>query len=109
MGVGIILDTWTHADNDTPRGIRSEYENRVIDCSELRVNSIIHLVPLIHLEGIVSDRCREVSRGVSVESISVWQLGLVVLPIHLEEGLYVSPGLLNLVFHSVNESEVLLI
>ena len=53
--VGVILDTWAHADHNTPRGVGGEDEHWVVDSSELGVHCSLHVVPLVHLEGVVSD------------------------------------------------------
>ena len=66
----------------------------------------LHLMPLVHFESIVGDGCRQVSSGVSMQTISIWQLGLVVLTIWLHEGLNVSQRLLNLLLHSIHEGKV---
>jgi hypothetical protein len=55
MRVGIILNSWSHTNDNSPRRVRSEYKYWVIDSSELRMNSGFHFMPLIHLKGIVSD------------------------------------------------------
>jgi len=55
MGMRIILNSWSHANNDSPRRVRSENKNWVVDSSELGVNSGLHFMPLIHLKSIVSD------------------------------------------------------
>ena len=59
MGMRIILNTRSHANNNTPTGIRSEDENWVVDGSELGVDSGVHLMPLMHFQSVVGDRGRE--------------------------------------------------
>jgi len=109
MGMRIILNGWTHADDDSPGGIRGENKDGVVDSSELRVNNGLHLMPLVHLQGVVSDRSRQVSSSVSVKAVTIWQLRLVVLTIWLDEGLNMSKRLLNFLLHSVYEREVTLV
>jgi len=109
MGMRIILNGWTHADDDSPGGIRGENKDGVVDSSELRVNNGLHLMPLVHLQGVVSDRCRQVSSSVSVKAVTIWQLRLVVLTIWLDKGLNMSKRLLNFLLHSVYEREVTLV
>ena len=109
MGVRIILDGWTHADDDSPGGVRGENKHGVVDSSELRVDDGLHLMPLVHLEGVVSDRGRQVGSSVSMKAVTIGQLRLVVLTIWLDEGLDMSKWLLNLFLHSVYEREVALV
>jgi hypothetical protein len=85
MGVGIIFNTRSHTDNDSPGRVGSENEDGVIDSSELRVDSRLHLVPLIQLNGILGDGST-VGRGrVTMESVTLGHLRLVVLTIRLHE------------------------
>lgn len=72
--VRIIFDTWAHADDNTPRGVRSEYEYGIVDSSELRVNCGLHIVPLVHLESVVSNGSRQVSCSVTVKTVAIGQL-----------------------------------
>ena len=60
--VGIIFNTGTHADDDTPRGVGGEDENRVVDGTELRVDGSLHLVPLVELQSILGKRGAERGR-----------------------------------------------
>ena len=53
VGVRIILNTWAHADDDSPGGVRGEDEYWVVNSSELSVHCRLHLVPLIQIESIV--------------------------------------------------------
>jgi len=53
--MGIILNSWSHANDDSPRRVRGENKNWIIDSSELRVNSGFHFMPLIHFKSVVSD------------------------------------------------------
>ena len=39
VGMRVVLDGGTHADHDTPRGVRGEDEDGVVDGSELGVHS----------------------------------------------------------------------
>ena len=66
-------------------------------------------MPLVHLQGVVSDRSRQVSSSVSVKAVTIWQLRLVVLTIWLDKGLNMSKRLLNFLLHSVYEREVTLV
>ena len=104
--VRIILNSWTHADDNSPRGVGSKHQNWVVDSSELRVDDSLHLVPLVHLESVVSDGSRQVSSGVTMKTVAIRQLRLVVLTIWLDEGLNVSEWLLNFFLHSIHEGEV---
>ena len=85
MGVRVILDGGAHADDDSPGGVGGEDEHGVVDSSELRVDDSLHLMPLIHLEGVVSDRGGQVCSGVTMETVTIGQLRLVVLTIWLHE------------------------
>jgi hypothetical protein len=73
------------------------------------MNNGLHLMPLVHFQGVVSDRSRQVSSSVSVKAITIWQLRLVVLTIWLDECLNMSKRLLNFLLHSVYEREVTLV
>jgi hypothetical protein len=85
MGVRIILDSWSHADDDSPRRIGSENEHRVINSSELGMHDGFHLVPLIHFKSVVGDRCGQVGCGVTMKTITIRELRLVVLTIWLNK------------------------
>ena len=83
----IILNTWSHANDDSPRGVRCENENWIVNSTELRVHSRLHLVPLMKIECIVSYGCSKGHGGISMETISLWQLGLIVVSTNLSHGL----------------------
>lgn len=106
MGVRIIFNTWTHTDNDSPRWVWCEDEYWVVDGTKLRVYDWLHFMPLIELDGVVSDWCWEGCSSVTVCSISFGQLTLVVHAIGLHEALDMAPRLEELVLHLVNKGEV---
>ena len=47
MGMGVILNSWAHANDNSPRGVGSEDEHRVVNSAKLRVNNSVHFKPLI--------------------------------------------------------------
>lgn len=49
MGVRVIFYTRSHTDNYSPRTIRGENQDWIIDSSKLRMDCGLHLVPLIQL------------------------------------------------------------
>jgi hypothetical protein len=53
--MGIILNSWSHTNDNSPRGVRSENKYWIINSSELRVNGGLHFMPLIHFKSIVSN------------------------------------------------------
>lgn len=57
--VRIILDTWAHANDNTPGRVGGEDEHWVVNRAELRVDGCLHLVPLIQLDRVLSQRSAE--------------------------------------------------
>jgi len=55
VSVGIILGGWPGANDDSPTGVRGEDQDGVVNCSELTMDCSFHLMPLMHLESVVSD------------------------------------------------------
>ena len=104
----VVFNGRTHADNDTPRGVRCEDKHWIINGTELRVNSGLHIMPLVHLECIVRDRSGEVCGCVTVQAIALWQLGLHVLAIWLNESTHVPQWLLDLFAHPIEHREVVM-
>ena len=49
MGVGVILDTGTHADDNTPGRVRGKDKHWVVNSAKLGVDCGFHLVPLMEL------------------------------------------------------------
>ena len=74
--VGVIFDTRAHANDDTPRGVRGEDEHWVVDCTELRMDRGLHLVPLIQLNSVLSHGGTEGSGTISVQAVSLGHLRL---------------------------------
>lgn len=72
--VGIIFDTWSHANDNSPGGVRGEDEDWIVDSSELSVDCGFHLMPLIQLKSVVSDGGREVCCGVTMHAVAIWEL-----------------------------------
>lgn len=62
----------------------------------------LHIVPLVHFESVVGDGSREVSCGVSMQTIALWQLRLLVHTIWLHEGFDVTHWLLDLITYSIH-------
>ena len=87
MRVRIVLNTWSHTNDDSPRGVRCENENWIVNSTELRVHSRLHLVPLMKIECIVSYGCSKGHGGISMETISLRHLGLIVVSTNLSHGL----------------------
>ena len=106
MGVRIILNSWTHADDNSPSGVTCENENGIVDCSKLGVHDGLHLMPLIHLQGVVSNGSRQVGGCISMQSVPIWQLRFIVLTIWLNEGLDVPHWLLKFLLNSIHQREV---
>ena len=106
MGMRIILNGWTHADNNSPGGVGCENQHWVVNGTELGVDDGLHLMPLVHFQGVVSDRGRQVSSRVTMEAVTIGQLRFVVLTIWLDESLNMFKWLLNFLLHSVNKREV---
>lgn len=102
VGMRVILDGGTHADDDSPRGVGSEDEHGVVDSSELRVDDSLHLMPLIHLKSVVSDRSRQVSSGVTMKTVTIGQLRFIVLTIWLNKGTDVANRFIELFLDSVH-------
>ena len=55
MRVGVVFDTWSHADHNTPRGVRGENEDRVVDGAKLGMDGRLHLMPLVELNGVLGE------------------------------------------------------
>jgi len=70
------------------------------------VDSGIHLVPLMHFQGVVGNRGREHSRCITMEGVACWKLRFVVLAIGLEEGIQVFHRGVNLLLEPVHHREV---
>lgn len=105
MGVRIIFNTWTHANDNSPAGVRSEDQDGVIDCSELTVSCGFHFVPLMHFQGVVSDEGGEVLQGISVSSVHIWHLRLVFLTSWLDERSHVTQRSVDLLSDSVHDGQ----
>ncbi len=63
-------------------------------------------MPLIKLEGVLSDVGTEGSGGVTVSPIALRELSLVIDTVGLHEALHVAPRLVESVTHLINEREV---
>lgn len=63
----------------------------------------LHVVPLMHLEGIVGDRSGEVGCTVAMETIALRQLRLLVLTIWFNKGTHMPERLVNLLFDSIKK------
>ena len=83
--MGIVLCSWTHADHDSPSRVRSKNKNGIVHSSKLGVHSSLHLVPLVHLEGVTCDIGGESVGTISMESVTVRELRLVILTIWFHE------------------------
>ena len=64
-------------------------------------------MPLVELEGVLSDVSAERSSGVTVSPITFRELSLIVDAIRLHKALNVSPWLIESVAHLINEREVI--
>ena len=106
MGMSIIFDTWTHADDDSPGGVWSENEDWVVDSSELRVDSGLHLVPRVELERVVGHWSTEILSRVSVESVALRKLRLVVLTIWLNKRFDMPQGCSKSILELLKDREV---
>ena len=103
MSVRLILHTWTHANDDSPRTVRGEDKNWVINSSELTVHSVLHFMPGVQLQGLLSDRCREILSSISMKPVAIWQLRFKVLSVWLEERLQMPVRLIESIFQLVSE------
>lgn len=48
--MGIVLNGWAHANDDTPGAVTREDEHGVVDGAELSVMVRIHRVPLVEVD-----------------------------------------------------------
>lgn len=106
MRVRIILNTWSHANDNSPRRVWSKNQNWIVDCSELRMNSWVHLEPLVHFKSVRGNKRWEVHGSVAVQPVAVWKLRLVVLAIWFDERLQVTNRIVNFFLHTVKETEI---
>ena len=90
MRVSIILNTGSHADHNTPRRVRSENQDGVVNRSELRVHCGLHFVPLVQLDGVLRERSTKRSGRVTVHAVAFGHLRLIVLAIRFNKTLDVS-------------------
>jgi hypothetical protein len=102
----IIFNTWPHANDQSPRTVRSENQDWVINSSELRVDSALHFMPLIELNSILSNISAERSGRVTVQVITSRQLTLIIDTVRLHEALEMPVWLPHLIFNFVHEREV---
>ena len=72
VGMRIVLNSWTHADNNSPGRVGGEDKHWVVNSSELGVHNGLHFMPLIHFQGVVSDRGGQVSSSVTMEAVTIW-------------------------------------
>jgi hypothetical protein len=106
MSVRVVFYGWSHANNNSPSGIRSENKDWVVNSSELHVHDSLHLVPDVHVERTLSQSGSEVFSSVTVGSVHVGQLGGVLHSTWLHPLLEVSQGPVDGVLYSVGQSEV---
>jgi len=106
VGVRIIFNTWTHANDNSPAGIRGENQHWVVHSSELRVHCCLHFVPLVHFQSVVGNISRQIHGWITMESISIWKLRFVVLTIWFNEWVNMSHWNLHLLLYSIYKTEV---
>ena len=104
--VRIVFDTWPHTDHNTPRGVGGEDEDRVVDCTELRVNGGLHLVPLVELNRVLGERGTVRSCRVTMQAIPLRHLRPVGVTIWLNKALDVLDGCSEPVFDLFKNGEV---
>jgi len=102
----IIFNTWSHTDNNSPRTIGGEDQDRVVYGTELRVNDSLHFVPLMEIECVSAKEGVESTRGVAMETIGIWELRQIVLALWLKESFDVPHWLVYSIANSVCERKV---
>jgi hypothetical protein len=107
VSVRIILNTRTSADYDSPWWIRCKDQNWIIDCTELRVNNRLHLMPLIQLYWVLGNIGWERGCSVTMSVVASGKLSLIVDTIRFHETLEMSQRLVNFVTNFFHKSEVL--
>ena len=104
--VGIIFNTGPHTNDNTPRWVWGEYKYWVVNCTELRMHSWLHFVPLMQLNRVLSEGSTEGGCGVTVHTVTLWHLGLVIIPIWFNEALNVSHGCVKPIFDLLEDWEI---
>jgi hypothetical protein len=106
MGVSVILNTGSHADDNTPRWVWGKYEDWIVDSSKLRMHSWLHFVPLVQLDRVLGEGSTERGSGVTMHAVTFWHLRLVIVTIWFDEALYVSHRCVEPIFDLFEDWEI---
>lgn len=107
VSIGIFFGARAHTDDTSPGRVRAENNNGVVDSTELSMDSVLHFMPLVHIEGISSKVSGKVHVGVTMHAVWTFRKRSgVVSSIQLEETAKMTHGNVDCISETVKHGEV---